>query len=486
MLFNSFAFAAFLPLCFALYWAAQRHLRVQNLVVMLASFVFYGWWDPRFLLLLLATSLGDFWVGWQLGRTRAKRKRKQLIALSLLANLGLLATFKYFDFFASELSRAFSGVGVQLDMPTLGLVLPVGISFYTFQALSYTLDVYARKLEPTDDAVAFLAFICFFPQLVAGPIERATRLLPQMLAPRRFDTDAAADGLRQMLWGLFKKVVIADGCAVLVDDIFNGAHYLPGPLLLMGAVLFAMQIYGDFSGYSDIAIGCARLFGFDLMRNFAYPYFSRDIAEFWRRWHISLSTWFRDHLYLPLGGSKGSTWLRVRNTVVVFLVSGLWHGANWTFLVWGALNAFFFLPLLLRGNNRAHTGPISPGRLLPSGGDAFRMACTFSLTCLAWVFFRADSLPNAITYLHRAAVGTWTHIGSPATGQFLLERFQTLPAVACIPLLIAVEWHQRNGLHGLARMPRTRAVRWMLYTLLVCTIAFAGVLEERQFIYFQF
>ena len=282
-----------------------------------------------------------------------------------LVNLGFLGFFKYYNFFLENFVDAFSLFGMQINANSLNIILPVGISFYTFQTLSYTIDVYRKKLEPTKDFIAFSAFVCFFPQLVAGPIERATNLLPQFYKKRTFEYHKAVDGMRQILWGLFKKVVIADNCAEFANQIFNNSADMNGSTLVLGAIFFTFQIYGDFSGYSDIAIGTSRLFGFDLKQNFATPYFSRDIAEFWRRWHISLSTWFRDYLYIPLGGSRGGTWMKVRNTFAIFLVSGFWHGANWTFIIWGALNAIYFLPLLFTNNNRKNLGVVAEGKLFP-------------------------------------------------------------------------------------------------------------------------
>ena len=326
-------------------------------------------------------------------------KKKLLLWTSICVNLGFLGFFKYYNFFVDSLADSFTFFGKSLEINTLNIILPVGISFYTFQTLSYTIDVYKNKLEPTKDFVGFMAFVSFFPQLVAGPIERATNLLPQFSIERKFTYSLAVDGSRQMLWGLFKKIVIADNCAKYANIIFNNYEDYSGSTLLLGAFFFAFQIYGDFSGYSDIAIGVSRLFGFNLKRNFAFPYFSRDIAEFWRRWHISLSTWFRDYLYIPLGGSKGGIQMRIRNTFIIFVVSGFWHGANWTFIVWGALNAIYFLPLLLMKKNRVNTNQVAEGRYLPNFKELYQMLFTFFITLIAWVFFRADNVLHAISYL---------------------------------------------------------------------------------------
>ena len=400
MLFNSIDFAIFLPIVFLLYWfVANKNLKLQNFLLVAASYLFYGWWDWRFLSLILFSTLVDYSVGRRLRTEINQTKRKVLLWTSILVNLGFLGFFKYYNFFLDNFITAFSFFGTEIKVNSLNIILPVGISFYTFQTLSYTIDVYKRKLEPTKDFIAFSAFVSFFPQLVAGPIERATHLLPQFYKKRDFDYGKAVDGMRQILWGLFKKIVIADNCAEYANLIFNNSADYSGSTLVLGALFFTFQIYGDFSGYSDIAIGTSRLFGFDLMRNFNFPYFSRDIAEFWRRWHISLSTWFRDYLYIPLGGSRGGTWMKVRNTFIIFIVSGFWHGANWTFIIWGALNAIYFLPLLLTKNNRNNLDIAAHGRNLPSIRELSLMLLTFSLTVFAWIFFRADNIGHAISYI---------------------------------------------------------------------------------------
>ena len=361
MLFNSVTFAVFLPIVFLLYWFIfQRKFKIQNILLVVASYFFYGWWDWRFLSLLILSSLTDFVIGIKISSQLKKEKRavtspKFWLIVSLVTNLGILGFFKYFNFFIESFVSLLAQFGISQSYATLNIILPVGISFYTFQTLSYTIDIYRRKIEPTKDIVSFFAFVSFFPQLVAGPIERATNLLPQFNKKRIFDYEKAVVGMRQILWGLFKKIVIADNCAVYVNMVFENPQDQTGSTLLLGAIFFAFQIYGDFSGYSDIAIGTARLFGFNLMQNFAFPYFTRDIAEFWRCWHISLTTWFRDYLYIPLGGSRVSKTKLVRNTFIIFIVSGFWHGANWTFIVWGAFHALLFLPLILLNQNRKYT-----------------------------------------------------------------------------------------------------------------------------------
>lgn len=487
MLFNSIDFAIFLPVVFILYWfGTNRSLKLQNFLVVVASYVFYGWWDWRFLSLILFSTLVDYFVGLKLKKEENRVKRKLLLWTSISVNIGFLGFFKYYNFFLDNFVHAFSFFGSDISVNSLNIILPVGISFYTFQTLSYTIDVYKRKLEPTGDFIAFAAFVSFFPQLVAGPIERATHLLPQFYVARRFDYGKAVDGLRQILWGLFKKVVIADNCAEFANEIFNNSAYMGGSTLIFGAVFFAFQIYSDFSGYSDIAIGTSRLFGFDLMQNFNFPYFSRDIAEFWRRWHISLSTWFRDYLYIPLGGSRGGTRMKVRNTFIIFVVSGFWHGANWTFIVWGALNALYFLPLLLTHNNRNNLDVVAKNKLLPSWKELLQMLLTFGLTIFAWIFFRAENVTHAFHYIGGIFSGAHffqlipDYWGGRMLTDFLFTSFS-------IVLLLLVEWQGRDKKYALESVfeIKYRVVRWSTYVLLVLYImTFAG--GSQDFIYFQF
>jgi len=477
MLFNSLEFFIFLPVVFVLYWIiGSKHLKAQNLLIAVASYTFYGWWDWRFLSLILFSSLVDYSIGLSLGKTENSSKRKLLLWISICVNLGFLGFFKYYNFFIDSLINSFTFFGKELSLNTLNIILPVGISFYTFQTLSYTIDVYNKKLKPTKNFIGFMAFVSFFPQLVAGPIERATNLLPQFSVERSFKYQNAIDGLRQMLWGLFKKVVIADNCAKYANMIFNNHTEYNGSTLLLGAFFFAFQIYGDFSGYSDIAIGVSRLFGFNLKRNFAFPYFSRDIAEFWRRWHISLSTWFRDYLYIPLGGSRGGTKMKLRNTFIIFIVSGFWHGANWTFIVWGALNAIYFLPLLLTNKNRVNTNLVAEGRYLPSLKELAQMSVTFFMTLIAWVFFRADNVTHAFDYLQNTFDSS------------LFSTVEIFPTTILTLLLffIIIEWIGRSGEYAIERIDwLNKPLRWSLYLLLIILMfAFTG--EEQQFIYFQF
>ncbi|MEZ4962594.1 MAG: MBOAT family O-acyltransferase [Saprospiraceae bacterium] len=464
---------------FVLYWFVfNKHLRAQNALLLVASYVFYGWWDWKFLGLLFLSSVMDFSLGLLMGKTTGLKNRKLLMILSLVFNLGLLGTFKYFNFFVQSFIDAFSSVGIVLESHTLKIILPVGISFYTFQSLSYTIDVYRRQMEPVKDLFSFLAFVSFFPQLVAGPIERAANLLPQFSVQRHFSYEKSVDGLRQGLWGLFKKVVIADNCAIYANGIFENYAHLSGSELLLGVFFFAIQIYCDFSGYSDIAIGTAKLFGFELMTNFRYPYFSRDMAEFWRRWHISLSTWFRDYVYIPLGGNRVVTTKAVRNIFIVFLLSGFWHGANWTFIVWGGLNAVYFLPLFLSKKHRKNLEFSDPAYLLPPLKEVFQIGFTFLLTCLAWLFFRSNSVGQALDYL------------------FDIFRAPFLPAnfwyfnhfsLAMVALLFAVEWLGRQYDHpfqavGIARF---RPVRWGMYVVMSFMVL-NFFHHNSEFIYFQF
>ena len=476
MLFNSSVFFVFLVAVFGIYWFLLKHnLRLQNSFLVLASYVFYGWWDYRFLVLIIISSLADFLIARKLGKVDDPVVRKSLLVLSLCVNIGILGFFKYFNFFIDSFVDLSSTVGLSVNAPVLNIVLPVGISFYTFQTLSYTIDVYRRKLDPCTNMVTFFAYVSFFPQLVAGPIERATRLLPQFEKPRVFSQAKAEEGVRQMLWGFFKKIAIADVCAVHVNTIFSQSESMPGSMLVLGAFYFAFQIYGDFSGYSDIAIGCAKLFGFDLMTNFRYPYFSRDIAEFWRRWHISLSTWFRDYLYIPLGGSRGTKWQQLRNVIIIFVVSGFWHGANWTFIAWGALNAIYFIPLLLGKRNRQHMDTIAAGRFLPSFPEFVKVLVTFGLTLIAWVFFRAESVGHAVSYL----MGMTTGLVTPIAAIYLIP-------MVFIVLMLGIEWVQREEEHVMVMGAIRRPFRFAFYLGLVFLIIANVSANQAEFIYFQF
>lgn len=476
MLFNSSEFLIFLPVVFALYWFVfHKNLNLQNGLVLAASYFFYGWWDWRFLSLLIISSVGDYCVGLGLHHLSNDTAKKRLFGVSLFVNLGLLGVFKYYNFFSDSLIRLFLDFGIVLHPLTLQIVLPVGISFYTFQSLSYTIDVYRKEIQPTRNLIQFLAFVSFFPQLVAGPIERARQLLPQFERSRTFDYDDAVDGLRQMLWGFIKKIVIADTCARNADFIFSNYTWIDGSVLFLGVIYFSFQIYCDFSGYSDIAIGCAKLFGISLNRNFDLPYFSRGIREFWKRWHISLSTWFRDYVYIPLGGNRVSRAHQAWNILITFTVSGLWHGANWTFVIWGFLHgvgcaATLFLPKQLEAVSNRH----SDTSFFPSLREAGLITGTFLYVMVGWVFFRASSLSHALGYLDRMF----------STSLFTLPsgyRFDLL----LIGALVSVEWVQRKKAHGLDFEFLPTPVRWAIYYgLIFLTLGYLQ--DQRTFIYFQF
>lgn len=481
MLFNTIDFALFLPLVFIAYWLLKKNLNAQNLLLLLASFYFYACWDYRFLFLLIFSISLDFFTGIKMAEASNKAQKKFWFWLSIGINLGFLGVFKYYNFFIDSFAQLLSKFGLESNFWSLNIILPVGISFYTFHGLSYVIDIYKDRIKPERNFIVYSVFVSFFPLLVAGPIERATHLLPQIKQTRNFDYSRAIDGLRQILWGLFKKVVIADQCAEYANLIFNNSADYSGSTLVLGALLFTFQIYGDFSGYSDIALGTARLFGIDLLKNFSFPYFSRDIAEFWRRWHISLSTWFRDYLYFPLGGSKGGKLLQIRNTFIIFIVSGFWHGANWTFLFWGFLNALYFLPLMLLNLNRNNIDIVAKGRYLPSMRELMAMFITFSLTCLAWIFFRAESLTHAFRFIGDIF----------SSSLFSMPKFEEKAgALAClvyIAFFMLVEWMGREGEYALEKLGlKWSAVfrRGFYYLLIVWIMISFG--KEEQFIYFQF
>lgn len=481
MLFNSIEYLIFLPLTFLLYWFAfRKSLRLQNLFVVIASYIFYCWWDWRFAILIAFTSLCSFVSGRLVGNFAQKSVSAKWIKMVTIANvvvnLGILCVFKYYDFFVESFAQLFD---FQSDKFLLNLLLPVGISFYTFQALSYTIDVYKKKIEPTKDVVAFFAYVSFFPQLVAGPIERATNLLPQFEKPRTFDYAQAADGMRRILWGLFKKVVIADNCADYVNEVFNNYGNYSGSSLLIAGVLFAFQIYGDFSGYSDIAIGSAKLFGINLKDNFRNPYFSRDIAEFWKRWHISLNKWFVDYVYIPLGGSRVSKAKIVRNIFVIFLLSGLWHGANWTYVTWGAYHATLFLPLILLDKNKRFRDVVAADRALPSWQEMARMLLTFTLVVFGWIIFRADNIAVAGEIFRKIfSAGLFT-------APYAWNDYK-IPTLAAICICILVEWMNRKQLHGfdIQRVKKEWLRVVMYYAVFIMIVLFSG--KNVTFIYFQF
>ncbi|MGY8988063.1 MAG: MBOAT family O-acyltransferase [Flavobacteriales bacterium] len=481
MLFNSIEFGIFLPSIFIIYWFVTKKIQHQNILILLSSYLFYGWWDWRFLGLIFFSTIIDFLIGKSLEKKKGVVTRKYLLWSSVLMNIGFLGFFKYYNFFIDNFIYAFSTVGIELSYQSLNIILPVGISFYTFQTLSYTIDIYKRKLKPTTDFITFAAFVSFFPQLVAGPIERASNLLPQFKKNRIFDYNQATDGMRQILWGFFKKIVIADNCAEYANLIFNNSADYGGSTLVIGAIFFTFQIYGDFSGYSDIAIGTAKLFGFNLMQNFSFPYFSRDIAEFWRRWHISLSTWFRDYLYIPLGGSRGSNYHKIRNVFIVFLVSGFWHGANWTFIFWGGLNAIYFIPIMLMNRNRSNLDTIAHNKLFPNVNEFFSMLLTFGLTVFAWIFFRSEDLNHAFNYIGTIFSNTLFTIP-----EIKLE-IKLVVIFLLILFFLIIEWFGRESKYAIEYF--MKKWKWhyrylYYYVILITIIFFSGKNEE--FIYFQF
>ena len=476
MLFNSLEFLLFLPTVFCLYWFVfYKNLRKQNLLLLISSYSFYGWWDWRFLSLIFLSTIVDYFVGIKINKSIDKKTKKSYLWISILFNLGMLGFFKYFNFFIDSWIDFLGSFGYMHQSPwTLNVILPVGISFYTFQTMSYSLDIYFKKLKPTKDFISFASFVSFFPQLVAGPIERASNLLPKIINNRIFKYEQGVQGLRLILWGMFKKVVIADSLAIYVDTIFENYSSFNGGVLLLGLIYFSFQIYCDFSGYSDIAIGTAKLFGFELMSNFKFPYFSRDIGEFWRRWHISLSTWFRDYLYIPLGGSRGGKWLSIRNIFIIFIVSGFWHGANWTFIMWGLIHTVIYIPLFLRGKNRKYnTTTVAEDRWFPSLKELFQMGNTFLFTMIAWVFFRNDNINNAFEYLTKMI----TNIEVPTSNRF---------GVIFVFLFVLFEWFmrkdERNLFYGLSRK-----LRYSIYLILsLSIIEFFDRSLQSSFIYFQF
>ena len=479
MLFNSINFAIFFPIIFFIYWLIlKNNLRKQNIFLLIASYFFYGCWDWRFLFLLAISTFLCYYSGLKIHEATSHTRRKTWMIISVMVNIGFLGFFKYFNFFIESFQDFLQLFGLTPHIHTLQIILPVGISFYTFHGLSYVLDVYNKKTEPTKNWINYSLFVSFFPLLVAGPIERATHLLPQIARVRTFNYQKAVDGLRQILWGLFKKIVIADGCAEYANQIFNNSANQPGSALVLGAIFFAFQIYGDFSGYSDIALGTARLLGFNLLQNFKFPYFSRDIAEFWRRWHISLSSWFRDYLYIPLGGSRNGMLKTIRNTFVIFIVSGFWHGDNWTFIAWGGLHALFILPSILVKRNRQNLEIVAQGKKLPNLSDVFHMSITFTLVVFAWIFFRADSIQHALSF-----------ITSMKDNFFVMPDLSTKTKIYMVMVIfmMTMEWFGREGKYALEHFSgiKNTVFKWIFYyIILIFIILFAG--GEQIFIYFQF
>ncbi len=482
MLFNSFEFLIFLPIVFSLYWFVfKESLKIQNLLILVASYVFYGWWSYKFLGLLLLSTVIDYSFGFLVASDN-QRKRKIFLVLSILNNLLVLAIFKYYNFFAVETTAFFNLLGWHVSPYIIDVALPVGISFYTFHGMSYVFDIYRGNFKPVKSFVDYAVFVSFFPLLVAGPIERASHLLPQVQTKRPFNYLQLVQGGRLILWGLFKKVVVADTLAPMVNEIFGNYTTHGNFTLILGAVYFSFQIYGDFSGYSDIAIGTGKLFGFELLSNFRFPYFSRDVAEFWRRWHISLSSWFRDYLYFPLGGSRNGKWIAVRNTFIVFLVSGFWHGASWKYITWGFIHACGFLPLLLTNKNRVHVGDVvAENSKLPTFKEVVQMLWTFSFVTFAWVFFRADGFTQAVGYIKSAVTN---HINLP-------ELLNYKKGYHLILLVLLCDWFFRRDARSIRVPIKNVYVKTFVYALVATVIFMYFCINSTSygtsnFIYFKF
>ena len=477
MFFNSLSFAVFLPIVFVLYWFVfNKNKASQNAVLIVASYYFYSCWDWRFLFLLVFSTFLDYYTGLRIEKGKTDLGRKFWFWLSIGVNLGFLGIFKYYNFFASSLSEALNGIGLSTSPLLLNVVLPVGISFYTFHGLSYVIDIYLKRIKAETNFVDYSLFVSYFPLLVAGPIERATHLLPQVKVKRHFDFEKAKEGVYQFLWGLVKKVVIADTCATYANAIFDYHSSMNSLSLILGAVYFAFQIYGDFSGYSDMALGMSKLFGIDLLRNFNYPYFSRDIAEFWRRWHISLSSWFRDYLYIPLGGSKGSKLFQIRNVMIIFLVSGFWHGANWTFIAWGLINALYFIPLMVLNRNRSNMDSFQLTLNFDSLRILINIMLTFAITCVAWIFFRSKTIQDAFAYISRMFTE-----GHFTEQYFKIERYTT-ELWSLLLIFVLVEWNSRTKIE-----PISGKYSWVKMSFCLAAILALGVFSDyKEFIYFQF
>ena len=489
MLFNSIEFILFLSIVFISYWVIlNKSRKYQNLLILLSSYFFYGWWDYRFLSLIFLSTVVDYFVGLNLPKQGLKKKQNLLLSCSVLFNLSLLGFFKYYNFFINSWIDLFNSVGLEIgSVWTLNIILPVGISFYTFQTMSYTIDIYNKKITPTRDFIAFASFVAFFPQLVAGPIERAANLLPQFSNVRKFDYNNTLDGLRQIIWGFAKKTLIADQCAESVNIIFNDSSSYQGSTLLIGAFLFSFQIYGDFSGYSDIAIGTARLFGFTLKKNFSYPYFSKNIEDFWRRWHISLSSWLRDYIYIPLFNKIDDHDIidqtlvykiqGIKITVITFLISGLWHGANWTFIFWGLFHAVLFIPSLIFNAKKQYTSSvIAQNKILLTLKELSQVGKTFIIVTIGWIFFRSESLTEAFNYLHN--IFSKSLFTSP-------EIFPKITIIFIFTFII-VEWLGKSDEYAISSIVHLKKrYRWSVY-LILCFLIFILSSDKTEFIYFQF
>ena len=484
MLFNSLTYAIFLPIVFAIYWSLWNNYKWQNIFLLLASYVFYTWWDWRFLGLLVGMSLITWLVGRKIanapeGGGRCQFVKKLLLVSIIVLDLIVLGVFKYYNFFVNSFADLFS---LQDSIHSLKIVLPLGISFFTFQAISYVVDVYRNKIATTS-LVDCLLYIGFFPKLLAGPIERPTNLIPQIQKSRVFEYDLAVDGCRQMLWGLFKKVVIADNCALYVNQVYSDYSSQSGSTLLLAAILYTIQIYGDFSGYSDMAIGSAKLLGFRFRDNFLFPYFSRNMNEFWRRWHISLNTWFVDYVYIPLGGSRDGKWHTIRNIMIVFLLSGLWHGADWSFVAWGAYHGLLLVLLILLNRNTKYEHVVAYDKILPTFFELGQMLLVFVLATFGWMMFRADNMSQFIDYTARMCTTDLLSMPKLQGNTILLMN---------IALMFIIEWFMRHQKHGLDfkvslihNYTLYAAMRYILYTLIfILILLFGGHTENFIYMYF--
>ena len=483
MLFNSIDFFVFLPIVFVSYWFLfHKRNKIQNTFLLVASYIFYGLWDWRFLFLILASTLVDFFVGQAIHNSDNQSKRKVWLWISVIFNISLLGFFKYYNFFVNSWVDFISILGYDLKSTwTLQIILPVGISFYTFQTMSYSLDIYYKRLSPTKDFIAFATFVSFFPQLVAGPIERASNLLSQITTKRVFNHVQCTEGLKLILWGLFKKVVIADSIAPIVDDIFANYHSYPASTLILGVSLFSFQVYGDFSGYSDIAIGTAKLFGIELMSNFKFPVFSRNVAEYWQRWHVSLSTWFRHYVYIPLGGSRVSKLKSVRNIIIIFLISGFWHGANWTFIAWGALHAVLYIPVFLMGRNRMYmNNVVAENSWFPSVKEIIQIMITFSLVTFSRVFFRSESISDAFGFIKQCYTNFSYESYDHPLGYRMVDYYILLG------IFVWYEFRIRRDERAPFKF-KSKYVRFLVYALVILAmLLFYDDNVDRSFIYFQF
>nr|WP_299779750.1 MBOAT family O-acyltransferase [uncultured Formosa sp.] len=483
MVFNSLEFFVFLPIVFVLYWFVfKNHLKAQNILILIASYVFYGMWDWRFLSLILLSTIVDYYVGLKIHATTAADQRKHWLWVSVIFNVGLLGCFKYYNFFVDSWIDMFVFFGYELKSTwMLSVILPIGISFYTFQTMSYSFDVFYKKLKPTTDFLSFAAFVSFFPQLVAGPIERASNLMSQILNKRTFHYNQIVSGLQLILWGLFKKIVIADSIGPIVDDIFTNYATHATSTLILGVTLFSFQVYGDFSGYSDIAIGTSKLFGIELMSNFKFPNFSRNIAEYWQRWHISLSTWFRHYIYIPLGGSRGSKLKSIRNICIIFLVSGFWHGANWTFIFWGAFHALAFIPVFLMGRNAIYKDTvIAQHTMFPSFTELGQVLLTFVIVTFSRIFFRSESIADAFGFINRLCFPFTYEPYYHPMGYRMIDYY------ILITLFVLYEYIIRKNERS-PFMFKSKVVRFVMYTIVVlCMLLFYDSNIDRSFIYFQF